>query len=304
MSLPPSKSFHPSLQKARHTILHLLLARPSSPPLNLTTLSHFMSSASGLDKSLMVIQYPAKIIVALLVALAARASNGGKIGAVTSLRWAARFKALSSSVGDARTMMRLLGTPPPLSLATTRRQKANPPLRHVGIIPVLASLPAVLSAHADPTTSLINIAQTVSLLIYYPLENTSYLSSKGVIPLSPHREAAWSTWSCRFWAAYVVLDVWRLARQRGEMQRKGRAVRMRMDGGEKDVGAVVEALRREKVGWMEEVVVNVYVWRGLLCDSRLMVSVADMHRLRFTGHYPTAHGQTRRVLSLIRHAFR
>lgn len=194
--------------------------------------------------------------------------------------------------------------PPPLSLATTRRQKANPPLRHVGIIPVLASLPAVLSAHADPTTSLINIAQTVSLLIYYPLENTSYLSSKGVIPLSPHREAAWSTWSCRFWAAYVVLDVWRLARQRGEMQRKGRAVRMRMDGGEKDVGAVVEALRREKVGWMEEVVVNVYVWRGLLCDSRLMVSVADMHRLRFTGHYPTAHGQTRRVLSLIRHAFR
>lgn len=79
---------------------------------------------------------------------------------------------------------------------------------------------------------------------------------------------------------------------------------MRMDGGEKDVGAVVEALRREKVGWMEEVVVNVYVWRGLLCDSRLMVSVADMHRLRFTGHYPTAHGQTRRVLSLIRHAFR
>ncbi|KAJ9110965.1 hypothetical protein QFC20_002731 [Naganishia adeliensis] len=237
MSLPPSKPFHPSLQKAHRTILHLLLARPSSPPLNLTTLSHFMSSASGLDKSLMVIQYPAKIIVALLVALAARlarSSNGGKMGAVTSLRWAARFKALSSSIGDARTMMRLLG-----------------------IIPVLASLPAVFSAHADPTTSLINIAQTVSLLIYYPLENTSYLSSKGVIPLSPHREAAWSTWSCRYWAAYVVLDVWRLARQRGEMQRKGRAVRMRMDGGEKDVGADVEALRREKVGWMEEVVVNV-----------------------------------------------
>jgi hypothetical protein len=84
-----------------------------------------MSSASGLDKSLMVIQYPAKIAVALLVALAAKLarssrSSGKAAGekgllvatevlAVWAVRYAARLKALSSSIGDARTMMRLLG---------------------------------------------------------------------------------------------------------------------------------------------------------------------------------------------------
>lgn len=83
-----------------------------------------MSSASGLDKSLMIIQYPAKIAVALLIALAAQLakSTGGKGAAEGGLlvgrevvrdwavRYAARLKALSSSIGDARTMMRLLGT--------------------------------------------------------------------------------------------------------------------------------------------------------------------------------------------------
>ena len=78
-----------------------------------------MSSASGLDKSLMIIQYPAKIAVALLVALAAKLAkeNVGKgvfMGGFPALRsraalYAVRLKALSSSIGDARTMMRLLG---------------------------------------------------------------------------------------------------------------------------------------------------------------------------------------------------
>jgi hypothetical protein len=126
MSLPtPLKPPHPALtlRRARSTILHLLLARPSSVPFTLNNISQFLSSASGLDKSLMIIQYPAKIAVALLVALAARLAkaNVGKgvndggllVGREVLRSWAARYavrlKALSSSIGDARTMMRLLG---------------------------------------------------------------------------------------------------------------------------------------------------------------------------------------------------
>lgn len=116
MSSPASTK--PSRPSLRQKILHLLLARPSSPTLNLSNVSRFLNSASGLDKGLMVIQYPAKIVVALLVALAARlvtldkrgkAGLGMQVLQRVAVTWAARFKALSSSIGDARTMMRLLG---------------------------------------------------------------------------------------------------------------------------------------------------------------------------------------------------
>lgn len=120
----PMKPLHPNvtLSEARSTILHLLLARPSSVPFTLANISTFMSSASGLDKSLMIIQYPAKIAVALLVALAQKlvkenagkgVSGGGPLGKEVlrsrAALYAVRLKALSSSIGDARTMMRLLG---------------------------------------------------------------------------------------------------------------------------------------------------------------------------------------------------
>lgn len=46
------------------------------------------------------------------------------------------------------------------------------------------------------------------------------------------------------------------------MQIKERAIRMRMQGeGKEGVEADVKALRAEKIGWIEEVVVNVYVNR-------------------------------------------
>ncbi|KAJ9103673.1 hypothetical protein QFC19_004248 [Naganishia cerealis] len=256
MSFPTSTKPHTKLRLTtiRQSILHLLLSRPSSPPFSLANISTFMSSASGLDKSLMVIQYPAKIAVALLVALAAKlaqSSSSGKalgdrgllVGAdvirAWAVRYAARLKALSSSIGDARTMMRLLG-----------------------IIPVLASLPSLLSSSSttEPTNHLIDILQTVSLILYYPLENLSYLSSKGVFPLSPARELNWSIWSCRFWAAYVVLDVWRLVRKKRELQIKEKALKLQAENGEKDqIAQQAMTLRTEKIGWLEEVVINVYV---------------------------------------------
>lgn len=87
------------------------------------------------------------------------------------------------------------------------------------------------------------------------------------------------------------------------MQRRERAVRVRMDAGEKEVSADVEALRRDKIGWMEQVVVNVYVLPLLSTSSRANTCAAGTPRLPFTGHYPPAHGQTRQVpFASIRHS--
>lgn len=248
----------------------------------------------------MIIQYPAKIAVALLVALVARLgnkANAGKgvspegfvVGREALRSWAARYavrlKALSSSIGDARTMMRLLGE----SVHPIPTPNHPHPLirlvQSIGIIPVLASIPSLLStaSSTDPTSHIINILQTVSLIIYYPLENLSYLSSKGVFPLSATRELNWSTWSCRFWAVYVALDIWRLARQKKQMQVKERAIRMRMQGeGKEDVEADVKALRAEKIGWIEEAVVNVYV--HLFAPILEMLLISSSQRICAVDH--------------------
>jgi hypothetical protein len=60
-------------------------------------------------------------------------------------------------------------------------------------------------------------AQIASLLAFQVLENGAYLSSKGVLTSASWsgargkaREAKWWVWSCRFWAAYVVLEGVRL----------------------------------------------------------------------------------------------
>jgi hypothetical protein len=48
------------------------------------------------------------------------------------------------------------------------------------------------------------------MLLYYPLEHLSFLTSKRVLSLSPTRSAKYGLWSSRAWAAYVVLQFFHL----------------------------------------------------------------------------------------------
>ena len=175
----------------------------------MSNLSQFLSTASGLDKSLMIIQYPAKFIVPLLLLLAKK-SRGNKEIKRGLIGFAGDVGRLSATISDTRTMMRLLGELAfqlCLCLSSPLPLSAEPgPTPHpsslTGIISLLPSLPSLL----DPKTPLIQSLQLISLLIYYPLENLTYLSSHDIFKLSPARELRWSVWSCRAWAAYVGLD--------------------------------------------------------------------------------------------------
>ena len=64
------------------------------------------------------------------------------------------------------------------------------------------------------------------------------------------------------------------------MQIKERAIRLRMQGERKeDAEADVKALRAEKIGWIEEAVVNVYVNRHAHTGSAAEISsTAVTHR--------------------------
>lgn len=48
--------------------------------------------------------------------------------------------------------------------------------------------------------------QNICNLIYYPLEHLYWLGAHEVIPLSMEKTNKISLWSCRFWAAYVLLQ--------------------------------------------------------------------------------------------------
>lgn len=98
-----------------------------------------------------------------------------------------------------------------------------------GLIAMLPSVPTIYnpppSLARDPRAHLISSLQIISMLIYYPLENLTYLASKGVVPLSPTTAAKWSIWSVRAWAAYVFLDLVRLWDQRKDLLRRERALK-------------------------------------------------------------------------------
>ncbi len=96
----------------RHPILAVLFPS-SAPQLTLANVAKYTSSVSGLDKTLMLLQYPPRLIAPGLLLLARlllreRTGNGSRISQ-SLVKLVARMNAMAGAVGDARTMMRLLG---------------------------------------------------------------------------------------------------------------------------------------------------------------------------------------------------
>ncbi|KAH8090685.1 peroxisomal biogenesis factor 11 [Filobasidium floriforme] len=236
-----SDAYHKaSSRKPSSALIKHLLFPSTSPRLTPSNLATFLSTTSGLDKTLMLIQYPARIIVPLLLVLARRSRN--KDGRRLLSRFAQDLTNLSGSVSDARTMMRLLG-----------------------IIAMLPSIPTLF----HPTTSLLSSLQNLALIIYYPLENLSFLSSKGVFPLSPAKELRWSVWSCRAWMAYVALEfvaLWErrnglIVRQKALEVQHRQSLQMEVkpaDGPSMSTTTPTSELELQKdwVGWYEDAVSN------------------------------------------------
>ena len=57
----------------------------------------------------------------------------------------------------------------------------------------------------DTRLKAIEYLQAWTMLLYQPLENVWYLAYKGIVALPPGKRDRIGLWSCRCWAAYVVL---------------------------------------------------------------------------------------------------
>lgn len=89
----------------------------------------------------------------------------------------------------------------------------------------------ILSNLGQPCASLrsqksLPTLQALAMLAYYPLEHLSWLGSKGVLPISPLALSKAALWSVRFWAVYVVLEIYKLYNSYRELSERTRALQL------------------------------------------------------------------------------
>jgi len=169
----------------------------------------YLSTWNGSDKLFMIIQYAAKLLIPLL-RVRARLQFRAGMRPKPEASSVAAFSRLAATVGDARMLWRLWGILPIIQWFNSL-ERSQPPTRNLLTIERL---------------------QAWSMLAYYPLEHVYWLASHSLLPWNiPARTLdKISRWSCRFWAAYVILQFLHLredalliaARERTLRQDKGK----------------------------------------------------------------------------------
>ncbi|KAK6910789.1 hypothetical protein I203_104822 [Kwoniella mangroviensis CBS 8507] len=171
----------------------------------LAGLTKLTSTYSGLDASLMLVQYSSPLVIALLLRLAAlktRIGIRGKGGSGFGLRQLAEgWGKMGGSIGEARVVFRAFGLLPILTWLLSLHPH---PIESLKSLLQSGHLPSLDSPKTFSTL------QAISLLLYYPLEHLTWLGGKGVIPLNEKRMGWTGLWSVRFWALYVLLDIYKL----------------------------------------------------------------------------------------------
>lgn len=216
------------------------------PSETLDHLVRFLGTWSGSDKLFMVVQYAAKVIIPLLNLRARLQYRAGLRQHPTSSA-AEGYAKLYSLVGDSRTLWRIWG-----------------------LLPILQWLIS-LERKPQPTRNLLTIErlQGWSMIAYYPLEHVYYLCTHGIIPstipspanlFSSQKKSikldvnAIAIWSCRFWAAYVLLhfahlrEDWQLLQLRYRTLRKSKGTGLTV--------AEKQELQQRKDAFWSEVVIN------------------------------------------------
>ncbi|KAF9160929.1 hypothetical protein DFQ27_004185 [Actinomortierella ambigua] len=200
------------------------------------TLDHavrFLSQVRGTDKFLMVIQYFSKIFIWWYV----------KRGREST---AQRVRNLAGPISDFRIL-----------------------LRYYGLLPLVQWMQYVDSNPSpSPLLLFLDRLQNICNLIYYPLEHIYWLGAHEVIPISMKKTNAIAIWSCRFWAAYVLLqfvhlgEEYRLYKQRLtglQAQIKEADAQARASGAPVDKTVYkteMAALKAEKKGILINTIIN------------------------------------------------
>ncbi|OWZ37750.1 hypothetical protein LQV05_005733 [Cryptococcus neoformans] len=204
----------------------------SSPKLLLARLSRLTSTIPGLDASLMLAQYSSPIVIALLLKLAAFkarhpkvtfASGAGKRtltvdGGFGLAKVAEGWGKAAGSIGDARVVMRAFGLLPIIQWILSLHPR---PLAALKSLLISGDFMQVLGSQKTLPT-----LQALAILFYYPLEHVSWLGSKGVLPISPLALSKAAIWSVRFWAAYIVLEIYKLRNSYRELSDRTRALQL------------------------------------------------------------------------------
>ncbi|KAF9358791.1 hypothetical protein BGX34_008766 [Mortierella sp. NVP85] len=211
----------------------LALGRLFPPNKTLDHTVRFLSQVRGTDKTLMVVQYFSKIFIWYFL----------KRGREST---AQRVRNLAGPISDFRIL-----------------------LRYYGLLPLIQWMQYVDGTPAaSPRLLFIDRLQNICNLIYYPLEHIYWLGAHEVIPISMEKTNKIAIWSCRFWAAYVVLQFVHLAEEYRLYKVRLGAVRAQVraaDQKAKETGQPVDkteyktelaGLRAEKKGIFINTIIN------------------------------------------------
>ncbi|THU87260.1 hypothetical protein K435DRAFT_730021 [Dendrothele bispora CBS 962.96] len=199
-------------------------------------LVRYLGTWSGTDKLFTILQYTLKLLIPLLN-LRARLQYRAGLRTTVSSDAATRLGKFASTISDSRTLWRFWG-----------------------LLPIIQWLIS-LERNPHPTKKILGIErlQAWSMMGYYPLEHLAYLASHEVIPprlwsfsLSP---GAMSIWSCRFWAAYVVLQIAHLREDWKHLQARTRSYR-KAKGTSLNENEKVEVQKRWDAYW-NELLINI-----------------------------------------------
>ncbi|KAI8072178.1 peroxisomal biogenesis factor 11 [Gilbertella persicaria] len=219
-------------QHKKDTLNPLAVAKllgPSNPKLD--HLIRFLNSVRGTDKVLMFIQYWSKVIIWFL-------QKRHAVPLKSTLSVIQRIQNLSGPVSDFRILLRYYGLLPMVQYMNYIEY--NPP--------------------SSPLALTIERLQNWANVIYYPLEHIYWLGAHQVIPLSEEKTNKIGMWSCRFWAAYVVLEYGRLAEQYKQLKLKETGLLRRIKAGDiethEDPEAEMAAIKAERTTMIVNTCIN------------------------------------------------
>lgn len=97
-------------------------------------------------------------------------------------------------------------------------------------------------------------------IIYYPLEHIYWLGAHQVIPISEEKTNKIGMWSCRFWAAYVILEYGRLGEQYRNLKKRETGLLKRIKAGDiethEDPEAEMASIKAERTSMIVNTCIN------------------------------------------------
>jgi hypothetical protein len=252
-------------RRAPLPIAALLAALPSHADAFLTRLDRCLSTPAGIDTVMLCLCYTSKLGASLLsqlsqsalrrsarewialvaalprgttlvfaspataaaVAGGAAAAAKGAGAAGLALRVSQRLAALSALLSEARMILRLWAL---LGMYFWARRLVRSTL-----LPSSSSSDGEKQPPAEKTSKLATLLEYTRLLLcvtFQSLENGAYLSSRGVMGWTPAQQGRAYKWSARFWAAYVGIELGRLAAERVALSKNNNNDNQSSDGKE------------------------------------------------------------------------